>query len=287
MIEIQALVRRHPLISYFMLVFVLSWGALFLLLGADTALGGWADSTALGFATILLGTLLGPAVAGLGLTALLDGRAGLRELRARLLRWRVGAGWYALALLTAPLCVTAVLFGLSLVTPTYLPGFFAGQGVAVAVLGSLIAAALVGLFEEIGWTGFAIPRLRVRHGTLATGLFVGVLWGLWHGPLFWAAAQVEDPEAWPLVLAVMLFSFLPPFRVLLVWAHDRTGSLLIPVLMHMSLSATTIVTQLLGRGIPTVPYDLAFAAALWAAIVVGATAVRARRQLHPMRTRMA
>jgi uncharacterized protein len=287
MIAIQALLRRHPLTSYFVLVFALSWGALFLLFGADTALGGWADSTGLGFVTLVLGTLLGPTVAGLGLTAALDGRAGLRELRARLLRWRVGGWWYAVALLTAPLCATGVLFALSLVTPTYLPGFFAGQGVAVAVLGSLIAAAVIGLFEEIGWTGFAIPWLRRRHGTLGTGLFVGVLWGAWHGPLFWSAARLASPRAWPLVLAVMLFSFLPPYRVLLVWVHDRTGSLLIPALMHTSLTATTVVFQLLGRGIPTVPFDLALAAGFWAVIALGAGVVRARRPFHPMRPRMA
>jgi len=287
MIEMQALLRRHPLTSYFAIVFALSWGALFLLLGPDTALGGWAESKGLGFVTILLGTLLGPAVAGLGLTALLDGRAGLRELWARLRRWRVGEGWYALALLTAPLCATGVLFALSLATPTYLPGFFKGQGVAVAVLGSLAAAAVVGLFEEIGWTGFAIPRLRRRHGTLATGLLVGVLWGVWHGPLFWGAAQIAGPNAWPLVLAVMLFSFLPPFRVLLVWAHDRTGSLLIAVLMHMSLTATTIVLQLLGRGMPTVPYDLALAASFWAVIAIGAMVMQARRLTHATRAAMA
>jgi membrane protease YdiL (CAAX protease family) len=144
------------------------------------------------------------------------------------------------------------------------------------VLGSVAAAGVIALGEEIGWTGFAVPRLRRRYGTLATGLVVGVLWGLWHGPLFWSAARAEDPEAWPVVLTVMLFSFLPPFRVLLVWAHDRTESLLIAVLMHTGLAATTLVLQLLGRGIPTVSYDLAFAAGLWA-IAAGAMVASVRR----------
>jgi membrane protease YdiL (CAAX protease family) len=273
--KIQALVRGHPLITYFVCVFLLSWGGLFVLLGPATALGGWSQSVGFGFVTILLGTLLGPAVSGFGLTALLTGRPGLRELRTRLFRWRVGARWYALAVLAAPVSAAAALLALSLVTPEHLPGVFAGEWIVI-VAGAYAASAVIALLEEIGWTGFAIPRLRERYGTVATGLLLGVLWGLWHGPLFWSAARAAGQTQWPLVLVVMLFSFLPPFRVLMVWAYDRTGSVLIAVLMHTSLSATTIACQLLGRGIPTVPFDLAFAAFFWAAVAVGAAGLRAR-----------
>lgn len=64
----------------------------------------------------------GPSVAGILLTGLVDGRTGLRGFRSRLLRWRVGGRWYAVALLAAPLLVTAVLLTLSRFSPEFLPG---------------------------------------------------------------------------------------------------------------------------------------------------------------------
>ena len=101
-------------------------------------------------------------------------KAGLREVLRRLLRWRVGARWYAVALLPAPLLAAAVLFALSLSSPIFTTAD------KTAVLLSGIAAGLTTVLEEIGWTGFAVPRLRRRYGVVTTGLIVGVLWGAWH-----------------------------------------------------------------------------------------------------------
>ena len=78
--------------------------------------------------------LVGPSVAGIVLTGLLYGRAGLRELRSRLLRWRVSARWYAVALLTAPLSMVAVLFALSLRSPEFLPAIFTSDQKATLLL---------------------------------------------------------------------------------------------------------------------------------------------------------
>jgi membrane protease YdiL (CAAX protease family) len=99
---------------------------------------------------------------------------------------------------------------------------------------------LVGFGEELGWTGFAIPRLRRRYGAVATGLLVGVVWGAWHFPLFWESDSAAG--ALPLILLlVALFSWLPAYRVLMVWVYDRTESLLVAMLMHVSLSATQVI----------------------------------------------
>jgi uncharacterized protein len=65
---------------------------------------------------------VGPSVAGLLMTGLLYGKEGFRELRSRLLRWKVSARWYAIALLTAPLLYMGVSLALSLTSPEYLPG---------------------------------------------------------------------------------------------------------------------------------------------------------------------
>ena len=111
---------------------------------------------------------------------------GFRDLLTRMTRWRVGARWYALALLTAPLLHEVVSLALSLISPEYRPGILATSDKAALLLFG-IGWGLIGggLLEELGWTGFAVPTLlrRMRHSVLGTGLIVGVLWGVFHWPV--------------------------------------------------------------------------------------------------------
>jgi membrane protease YdiL (CAAX protease family) len=100
-------------------------------------------------------------------------------------------------------------------------------------------ALLVGFFEEIGWTGFAVPHLRARHSILTTGLAVGVVWGAWHFPLFWEGDSFSATLPFAILL-IRLFAWLPPFRVLLVWVHDRTQSLPVVMMMHAAVSFVAI-----------------------------------------------
>ena len=113
---------------------------------------------------VILALLAGPASRGLLLTGLVYGRAGLRELLSRLLKWRVGARWYAVALLTAPLLMTAVLLALSLFSREFVPGIFTSNDKASLLLVGIATPWGAGFFEELGWTGFAIPELRRRYG---------------------------------------------------------------------------------------------------------------------------
>jgi membrane protease YdiL (CAAX protease family) len=95
-------------------------------------------------------------------------------------RWRVGARWYAVALLTAPLVFAALFIPLSLISPEFLPRIFITSDKVSVLLIGVFAGLVAGIFEELGWTEFAIPRMRLRYGVLATGLFIGVLWATWH-----------------------------------------------------------------------------------------------------------
>ena len=130
------------------------------------------------------------------------------------------------------------MFTLSLTSP-----LFTGVDKAVVVLGGFGAGATT-LLEEIGWTGFVVPRLRRRHSVLMTGLIVGVLWGLWH---FLQQIFVSGTYAGgiPLLTFLMLsvlaaVTSLTAYRVLMVWVYDRTGSLLVTTMMHGMLTASTI-----------------------------------------------
>jgi membrane protease YdiL (CAAX protease family) len=272
---ITAFIKRHPVLTYFALTFVISWGGILMVIGPGGILGTKEVSEGL-MPFVYLATLLGPSLAGILLTGLVDGRAGFRELLSRLLRWRVGARWYAVALLTAPLLITATLFVLSLTSPVFLPVIVTTDDKVSLLLTGIVMGLVVGFFEELGWTGFAVPRLRLRYGVLTTGLIVGLLWGAWHFPLF--SGSVSSSGALPpaLYLSVLLFSFLPAYRVLMVWVYDRTGSLLVAILMHAPLSASQLILIPLAiSGVQVVTYDLVFAAALW--VFVAAVAVAQRR----------
>ena len=232
--------KRHPVLIYFALVFVISWGGAFLLLGPG-GLPLKAEEFARQGALLYVAILAGPFVAGLLLTGLVDGRPGLRDVLTRLRRWRVGARWYVVALLPA-LAMTATALLLSLVSSDFRPALLDAPDKAGIVLAALGPALMVGALEEIGWTGFAVPHLRARHSILASGLMVGVVWGAWHFPLFWERDSFSATLPFAILLT-RLFSWLPPFRVLLVWVHDRTRSLPLVMLMHAVVSFVSIALQ--------------------------------------------
>ena len=145
----------------------------------------------------------------------------------------------------------AVSLALSLLSNEFLPAVFMTNDKAPLLVSGLAAGLLVGIFEELGWTGFAIPRMRRRYGALGPGLLVGVLWGAWHFIMFWEPGSFSG--AFPLaLLLVKLFSWLPAYRVLMVWVYDRTGSLLLAMLMHGSLTATQLILMPLPA--PGCPY---------------------------------
>ena len=175
MTTIKAFIKKHPLLTYFILTFAISWGGILISIGPSGILGTKEVSAGL-LPFVYLATLLGPSVAGILSTGLVSGRVGLRELLSRLLRWRVGVRWYAVALLTAPLSATAVLLALSHLSPEFLPGIFTSDDKMTLLLMGIVAGLTVGFFEELGWTGFAIPRVRLRYDVLTSGLIVGFLW---------------------------------------------------------------------------------------------------------------
>src|SRR5918994_6847954 len=235
---IKAFIKSHPLLSYFALTFAISWGGMLLVI----AVGGSGGVP-------MLAWVAGPPIAGILLTGLLDGRAGFRDLLTRMRRWRVGARWYAVALLTAPLVFTAILLAFSLSSPEFLPRILTTSDTASVLLFGLGWGLIGGGFlEELGWTGFAVPTLlrRMRYGVLSTGLTVGLLWAVLHFLAFFYLGRSSG--AIPLAIFVPLDVFITvmgmtAFRVLMVWVYDRSGgSLLVAgMLMHASYTAFTFI----------------------------------------------
>jgi membrane protease YdiL (CAAX protease family) len=284
----RALIARHAVAAYFVHTFTISWGGVLLAVGGPAGMTGVRAQENPLFPYAVLAMVAGPSVTAFLLTVLLDGRSGLRQFRSRLLKWRVGARWYAVALLAAPLLAAAITMTLSLFSREFRPAIVATDDKAALLLLGLVVGVTAGFFEELGWTGFAIPRLRQRYGVLATGLIVGVFWSAWHLlVVIWGMG--DRAGAIPVALFVIVdgLAGLPAFRVLMVWVYDRTESLFVAILMHVGVTFSTLALTPQTTGLRLLAYGLMFAAAVWA--VIAAIAVLNGRQLsrQPLRTRAA
>ncbi|TNE56031.1 MAG: CPBP family intramembrane metalloprotease [Bacteroidetes bacterium] len=232
---------RHSILLYFLLTFLITWAALVLVMGW----GGFTGREAVGedlMPLLFLAMCAGPSLSGLICMYLTGGQAGLRDLGVRLRRWQVPLRWYLIALFTAPVLMLLVYFILSVFSDGFSPTILASEEVPLLLVGGIAGGLLAGFFEEIGWTGFAVPQLRRHFSILSAGLLVGALWGLWHLPLF----TVPDPSGevpLGILLPVKLLTILPAFRVAMVWVYDHTKSLLVVILMHVSLTASTLILQ--------------------------------------------
>ena len=277
MSTIESGIKRHSVLIYFALVFVIAWGGGFLLLGGDGFPPSGNEFENLG-ALVYVVLLCAPTAAGILMIGLVDGRPGVKDLFTRLRRWRAGVHWYAFALLPGLVMAVTTLL-LSLVSPDFRPAIFDSHDKSGVVMLALLPAIMAGIFEEIGWTGFAVPHLRARHSILATGLAVGVVWGAWHFPLFWESNSFS--ATLPLaILLTRLFSWLPPFRVLMVWLHDRTQSIPAVMLMHavVTFVSLTLFPEML-TGVRLLISLLANAATMW--LLLAAVGMANRWQLAP------
>jgi membrane protease YdiL (CAAX protease family) len=186
------------------------------------------DHPAFGLANLLAG--LSPTVAALVVLRATEGRAAIKSLLTPLVRWRVGIWWYMVALLGP-----VALFALASLVETIRAGGWVGVPSSIAapaVGGALAANVAINLWEEIGWRGYALPRLQERHGPLAAALMVGTLWAVWHLPLFLVAGHPFAAEpAWRLLVGILGSSVIYAW----VWNSARR-SLLVVTLLHASIN---------------------------------------------------
>ena len=261
-------IKRQPVLSYYLLVFAISWGGILILIGGPDHIPGTKEQAEKLFVPALLIMFAGPFISGILMNFLIDGKEGLRKLLSRFLRWRTEGRWYAIAIFTGPILVATVLFGLSLFNHEFLPGIITAKDkIGLMIFG--VAWGLIGggLFEETGWTGFAVPQLRKQYSILSTGLIVGILWGIWHFMIaFWASNYLAAADSWTMFVASFVAFYLlalPAYRVLLVLVYDRTGSLPVIMLMHAFLSASTLIFQPSSSGEIAFVWNLVLGIILW------------------------
>lgn len=274
-------VTRRPLLSYFVLVFAIAWGAVVFVVGPDGIVG---DATPESWQLLpVFGTmLLGPVIAGLAMIALTEGRAGLSDLWRRQRRWRVSLHWYAIALLTTPVLLLGILGGLSLTLPAFVPSLVATDDVVGVLALGLVFGLFAGVLEEIGWTGFALPQLRRRYSLLVAGLVLGIIWGVWHGLADYWGTHTQFGSLWVLRIGLWIAA-LTAFRVLLVWVYENTESLFVAQLMHASFTGSQgLLVPTLAPGGHFVWYSL-FTLVLWALVGVLIHSLRRRGEGTPTR----
>ena len=212
---------RHELASFFTLAFVVSWAAWPLVLLNPTS------SPLVPF---------GPLVAALVVTAVVGGRRYSWELLRKLGRWRVDAIWYVVALL-GPFVLIGVAGALAVASGAPAPGVdeFAGWSAVPVTLVSTVL--IVGLFEELGWRGYALPLLHRDHGALWSAVVLGAIWAVWHLP-----ELISDPSrARP---PVPFIAYVFALSVVLAWLYNRTGGS-VPLVMIFHAAGNTAAQYVL------------------------------------------
>ena len=262
--------RRHPLLGYYAAAYAISWGGILIVVAAN----GFdvVHLRAMDTGIIFVAMLLGPSVTGLAMTAVLEGRAGLRRLKVSLMHWRVGVRWYALALLTTPVLLVSVLWSTSaLVDAAFAPRF----------QWQLFAVGLVaGSFEEIGWTGFATKRLLARQRQFVAGLSLGLVWALWHMLVDFRQNFNPLGAGWLLEFSVVYVAALTAYRILMTWVYAHTQSLLLAVLMHASYTGWLFVLYPAAPDGQGMVWQATFAFGLWV-VVAAVAAGNAHRWSRP------
>lgn len=217
MFTLQSFIKRHTLITFFLLAYALTWvGAIPYWLGI--------------FEAPMFP--VGPFLAAVIVTSFYGGWPATRALLLRMVQWRVAPGWYALALL-APIAILLcavyanVLYGAPAPSAEFI---VAALPSVIPIFAFTLLFPLSGAFgEELGWRGFALPRLLAHRSALTASLILSVFVVLWHAPLFVTGIYGDIPlRVLSITALTMLFTLI---------ANGSGGSVLLAMLLHAGLNA--------------------------------------------------
>jgi uncharacterized protein len=270
--------RARPLVSFFVLAYGVTWLLWSPLLIAGVPAFSATTHTPSWYA--LPGVAVGVTGTAFFMTAITQGRAGVRRLLQRLVCWRVGLRWYLVAVLLIPvgqLLVTAALVSpdaLRALTPSALAHYPAAYA-AHFVFGPL--------FEEAGWRGFALPRMQHRYGPMRATLLLGLLWAGWH-VLLYAPSWLQGGPVNGLIGVAIFVVFTTSISVIFTWLSNNTrASLLLAILLHASVDGTATYVQVLAdRGViaeDTAMFSGQFGVLIVSAVTALALILLTRRRL--------
>ena len=207
-------IKRHPLVAYFVLAYALAWILIPLVVSVSVAFG--------------LLALFGPAIAAISVTNIIEGRSGVKQLLRRAIQGRTQWKWIAVAG-GLPILISAMVVVLNAVV--------LGKPIAIVPNEAPIFTLIIGLLvigEEIGWRGFALPRLQARFNSLTASLILGGLWAAWHLPNAFIPGLGYYLTAFPVFLVYVV-----SMTVLFTWLANRThGNVWIAWLFHASINVS-------------------------------------------------
>ena len=261
---------RIALPCFVVLTFAFTWIAWLASAALVTPGNTWLFG--LGGPVFLLG-VFAPAFVALALTAYSEGSDGVARLLRRIGKWELGAGWYLFAIgyMAATKLLAALIHRFIMgAWPTF------GDTSLPLMLGAILLSTWTQAGEEVGWRGYALPRLAMHLGLGGASLCLGVIWALWHLPLFFLPGSGSDGQSFPIYLL-----HVTALSVAMSWLYWKTeGSLLLVMLMHASVNNTTGIVP---AAVPHAVDPTSFQGSLVAWSTVGVSWVVAGLLLFRMR----
>ena len=239
---ITAWVKKHQLIAFFTLSYLIMFAVVFsfIFLSPGQPLQPWS--------LVWFFSIFSPSFSALIVSWIIGGRAEVKRLFSGFTRWKVGAFWYFAAafLFLGPLVIAFVYMALGNPYSGFAPGVtFSSAG--LTILFTLFSGPIA---EEMGWRGFALPRLQTQHNSLVSSLILGVIWCCWHIPLFFVTGATQMSIPFPIYMVLVL-----TITIYLTWLYNNTaGSLIITVLGHFFYNLTGFLTGVLHLMPPMVFY---------------------------------
>lgn len=231
-----AAAEASSLIIFFAVAYLLMWACFFTVAGVNIP-----AASPLRQLLLLLGAFA-PGITALTLSAVTKGLGGVKALLAPIVQWKVGVRWYVFAVsYIAAIKLTAALI-IRLATGAW-PRF--GHDRPLLIFAAILFSTPFQAGEEIGWRGYALPRLTQRFGLPVASLVLGVIWACWHLPQFFIRDADTFGQAFlPYVLQVTALS------VAIAWLWARTGrSLLLPMLLHAAVNNSKDIVPSASPGV--------------------------------------
>jgi membrane protease YdiL (CAAX protease family) len=223
-------IKRHPVVAMIFLTYLLAWPKL---VASATDSYGLTQLHLPFWLDIFTGW--SPGIAAFTITALVQGKQGMRELGCKILRWRVGAQWYAIVFLASALIILAEGGLYEMWRGNWMALPISQMPMAEAALSFVLWLLLYSLVntEEIAWRGFALPRLQSRYGALHATLLIWLPWTLFHLPYFFTKGSMFQEMGLPAFASGTL-----ALSVLFTWLFNNSrGSVLLCTLLHAALNS--------------------------------------------------
>lgn len=274
-------IKNSPVTLFFILTFIISWSGI-LIVAYQTGIPATTKQFDKLLPIAMIPYLLGPSIAGFIMIGLTKGKKGFSGLFKKLLKWRLGSSIYLIAIFIIPVLSFISLFILYQFSEVYIPDIVTTNDKTTLILSGLIYGIIGGgLLEELGWSGYATPKLREKYGILKTGLIIGVFWGAWHFlPVFWGSGDSSGNLVLPKFLPGLFFHYagLIPVRILIVWLYDRSLSLIPPIIVHATLTAFTFfIFNISQVGVSLFIYYVLLAIGFWVFVAL----VKSKSLLKP------